>query len=183
MAPERALGGDVNNVATTFRRARKAYATLAPYGKPYRKHLIEGTIATIILVACRLAFPWPLRGLMEIVFGQAVRGGATVVGLVPKTGDPVVWLIGSFVVIILIWGVSESVQRLTYTRFAVGLVRDARATALKKIPAAERKSEAGDLIAAVTGDASRVKSGIKSVLIGTSRNAAFFVGVTVIVSL
>ena len=43
--------------------------------------------------------------------------------------------------------------------------------------------DAGDLIAAVTGDAARVKSGVKTILIGASRNGAFFVGVTIIVSL
>jgi ABC-type multidrug transport system fused ATPase/permease subunit len=146
-------------------------------------HLLGGTLATCVLVACRLAFPWPLRGLMEIVFHRGMHGnGAVVAGLVPHTGDPVWWLVGSFVVIILIWGVSESLQRLSFTRFAVGLVRDSRAAALAQIPAAVDR-EAGDLIAAVTGDASRVKNGVKTILIGTSRNGAFFVGVTIIVSL
>jgi ABC-type multidrug transport system fused ATPase/permease subunit len=136
-----------------------------------------------VLVACRLAFPWPLRGLMEVVFPARITGrGATVVGLVPHTGSPVWWLVGSFVVIILLWGVSESFQRLTFTRFAVGLVRDSRAAAIARIPVAGDR-QPGDLISAVTGDAARVKSGVKTILIGTSRNAAFFIGVTVIVSL
>jgi ABC-type multidrug transport system fused ATPase/permease subunit len=109
------------------------------------------------------------------------RGG-TVLGFVPHIGSPVWWLVGSFVAIILLWGVSESFQRLSLTRFAVGLVRDARAAAIARIPAADDR-QPGDLIAAVTGDAARVKSGVKTILIGTTRNAAFFVGVTMIVSL
>ncbi len=174
----------MKEILKTVRRARRTYGTLAPYGRPYRRRLIEGTLATLLLVACRLAFPWPLRGLMEIVFHKGSRGrGATVAALVPHTGDPVWWLTGSFVVIILLWGVSESLQRLAFTRFAVGLVRDTRAAALAQLPRTAENRDAGDLIAAVTGDAARVKSGVKTILIGTSRNGAFFIGVTIIVSL
>jgi ATP-binding cassette subfamily C protein len=170
----------MNDIRKNVRRARRAYAALAPYGRPHRRQLLQGAAATLVLVACRLAFPWPLRGLMEIVFHQGTRANG-VVGLVPRTGDPVWWLVGSLVAIILLWGISESFQRLTFTRFAVGLVRDSREAVLARIPATDRK--AGDLISGVTGDASRVKSGVKSVLIGTSRNGAFFVGVTIIICL
>jgi ABC-type multidrug transport system fused ATPase/permease subunit len=173
----------VNDIQKTIRRARAAYRGLAPFGLPHRRYLLGGSVATLVLVACRLAFPWPLRGLMEIVFHRGAQGnGAVVAQLVPHTGSPVWWLVGSFVAIILLWGVSESLQRLNFTRFAVGLVRDSRSAALARLPSAAER-EAGDLIAAVTGDASRVKSGVKTVLIGTSRNGAFFIGVTVIVSL
>jgi ATP-binding cassette subfamily B protein len=174
----------MNELLRTAQRARKTYRRLAPYGRPYRRRLIEGALATLLLVACRLAFPWPLRGLMEIVFHRGVAGrGATVAGLVPRIGDPVWWLVGSFVVIILLWGLSESLQRLAFTRFAVGLARDSRAAAVARLPRAAESRDAGDLMAAVTGDAARVKSGVKTILIGTSRNGAFFIGVTVIVAL
>jgi ABC-type multidrug transport system fused ATPase/permease subunit len=173
----------VNDIVKTIRRIRRTYRGLAPYGRPHRRYLREGAVATLVLVACRLAFPWPLRGLMEIVFHRGTQGnGAVVARLVPRTGDPIWWLVGSFVAIILLWGVSESLQRLSFTRFAVGLVRDSRSAALARLPSAGDR-EAGDLIAAVTGDASRVKSGVKTILIGTSRNGAFFVGVTIIISL
>jgi ATP-binding cassette subfamily C protein len=173
----------MNDIRKTVRRVRKTYAALAPFGRPHRRHLLEGAAATLVLVACRLAFPWPLRGLMVSVFHSGGRsGGAAVAGFLPHTGDPVWWLVGGLVVIILLWGISESLQRLYFTRFAVGLVRDTRAAAIAQIPAASGR-EPGDLISAVTGDASRVKSGVKTILIGTSRNAAFFIGVTIIISL
>ena len=167
----------------TLRRARTTFTTLAPYGRPYRRWLLEGTLASLVLVAARLAFPWPLRGLMEIVFHKGARGrGAAVVALVPQIGDPLWWLVGSFVAIILLWGMSESLQRLAFTRFAIGIVRDARAAALERLPSAAGR-DPGDLISAVVGDAARVKTGIKTILIGTSRNGAFFIGVTIIVTL
>src|SRR5262249_36909908 len=155
----------VRSALASLRRVRATVTTLAPYARPHSRHLAEGTVATIVLVAARLAFPWPLRGLMEIVFHNGTHGrGAAVASLVPRLGDPGWCLAGSFVAIIVLWGISESLQRLTFTRFAVGLVRDSRAAALAAIPAAAAGDrDPGDLIAAVTGDAARVKSGVKTI--------------------
>lgn len=174
----------MRQVRKTLRRAAATYRVLAPYGAPHRAHLRAGVLATLVLVAARLAFPWPLRGLMEIVFKQGSSGRAQgVVNLVPRQGDPVLWLTGAFVVIILVWGVAESRQRLAFTRYAVGLTRDVRGAALARLSGRGAHGSApGDLISTVTGDTSRVKTGIKSILIGMSRNGAFFVGVAVIIT-
>jgi ABC-type multidrug transport system fused ATPase/permease subunit len=175
----------VNELRRTLRRGRATIKTLAPYGRPHRRYLIEGSVATLVLVAARLAFPWPLRGLLEIVYQRGAGGrGGSVVALLPGRGDPVVWLVGAFVLIILVWGVAESLQRLAYTRFAGGLVRDIRIQALRRLPDAKVGGPvAGDVISTVTGDASHLKSGLKSILITTSRNGAFFFGVATIVAL
>ena len=58
----------------TLRQSRSAYRFLAPYGRPHRSHLVQGGLLTLVLVAARLAFPWPLRGLMEIVFQSGAPG-------------------------------------------------------------------------------------------------------------
>src|SRR5206468_10934788 len=138
---------------------------------------------TLVLVAARLSFPWPLRGLLELVFHNN-NTGQGVVGLVPKVGDPAVWLIGAFVVIILVWGVAESLQRLAFTRYAVGLTQGLREAALARLPERGARSvRPGDVLATITGDTSRVKTGVKSILIGISRNGVFFLGVTVIVTI
>jgi len=175
----------MTQVRTTLRRARTTVRVLRPFGRPHRRHLIEGGVATVVLVAARLAFPWPLRGLLEVVFPQTPTGrGGAVLALVPRVGAPVIWLVGSFALIVLIWGVAESLQRLAFTRYAVGLVRDVQKAALRHLPAAAQRGQgAGELISTVTSDAARVKSGIKSILIGMSRNGGFFLGVAVIVSL
>lgn len=175
----------MRQVQKALRRTRSSYRVLAPYGAPHRRHLLSGGAAALVLVAARLAFPWPLRGLMEIVFHQGASGRAQgVVSMVPHVGDPVGWLIGAFVVIVLVWGVAESWQRLAFTRFAVGLSRDLRAAALKQVSSGgPRGTEAGDVIATVTGDTSKLKSGVKSILVNVSRNGTFFLGVALIVSL
>ena len=168
----------------TLRQSRSAYRFLAPYGRPHRSHLVQGGLLTLVLVAARLAFPWPLRGLMEIVFQNGAPGRATgVVDMVPSAGDPELWLIGAFVVIILVWGVSESFQRLAFTRFAIGLVHDVRRKAIGRVTTDDTEASPGELISTITGDTSRLKSGITSILIGFTRNGVFFLGVAVIVTL
>lgn len=175
----------MTRVSTTARRARTAFRILLPFGRPHRRHLVKGGLATIALVGARLAFPWPLRGLMEIVFQPSPAGrGRTVLSLVPQTGDPVVWLISSFAAIIVLWALAESVQRLAFTRYSVGLVGAVQQAALRSLPRAVKPGRsAGDLISTVTSDASRLKSGVKSILISTTRNGGFFLGVAVIVML
>lgn len=174
----------MTQVRTTSRRARAALKILLPYGRPHRLHLVEGGLATMVLVAARLAFPWPLRGMMEVVFRNPTSRGQTVLKLVPKVGDPVVWLVGSFAVIILIWAVSEFFQRLAFTRYAVGLVADVERAALGRLPdALESGQGMGDLMSTVTSDSTRLKTGTKSILIGISRNGLFFLGVAGIVTL
>jgi ABC-type multidrug transport system fused ATPase/permease subunit len=168
----------------TLRQTRSAVRFLAPYARPHRRHLISGGLFTLVLVAARLAFPWPLRGLMEIVFHRDAPGRATgVVDLVPQLGDPELWLIGAFVVIILVWGVAESFQRLSFTRFAVGLANELRRKSIRRVSADPTSSSPGELIATITGDIGKLKSGVTSILIGLTRNCVFFLGVAVIVTL
>ena len=174
----------MKQLRSTFLRAVAAHRALRPYGMPHRRQLVRGAGATLVLVAARLSFPWPLRGLLEIVFHNNGTGGpGEVIRLVPHRGDPAVWLIGAFVVIILVWGIAEARQRLAFTRYAVGLSRGLRDATLANLPAPRRSRGAGEVISTVTGDIARIKVGVKGILIGVSRNGAFFIGVTVIVTI
>ena len=84
----------------------------------------------------------------------------------------------------LLWWVPASFRRRAWSRCGVGLMAGGRAGARGRLPkAAGSGQEAGGLIGRVTSDASKVKSGIKSILIGITRNGSFFLGVAVIVTL
>ncbi len=122
---------------------------------------------------------------MEIVFQHnTTTRGETVLTLIPRIGDPVVWLVAAFALIVLMWGLSESLQRQEFTRYSIGFARGAQQAALQRLPGAvQRGQQAGDLISTVTTDIARVKTGTKSILIGMTRNGGFFLGVAVIVML
>lgn len=172
----RAEPGPGRSLVERFRYVRRL---LGPYARPHRHWLVAGSVGTVFVVACRLAFPWPLRGVLELSFPQEF-GATGVVALVPSAGDPIVWLAGAFVLLVLLQGLSELVQRVSFARFAIGTVHDARSAAvglLTQPGGGARSRDPGDLIARVIGDSARVKAGIKGVLIRLTQNGLFFVGV------
>ena len=160
------------------RRVARVGRRLWPSIRRHRRWLATGTIGTLFVVACRLAYPWPLRGVLEVAFKHRHSG---VADLVPGNGDPVPWLGAAFLAIVLVQGLAELVQRVSFARFSIGLTRDVRAEALAGIargPAPD-SDEAGDLIARLIGDTSRFKSGLKGVLIRLTQSGTFFLGVAV----
>jgi ABC-type multidrug transport system fused ATPase/permease subunit len=166
-------------------RVWSTYIRLRWFGKPYRTHLRRGALASILVVACRLAFPWPIRGLIELDFHHG-RQAAAVVALVPDIGSPLLWLGGSFVVIVLLQGVSEYIQRLAFARYAVGLTRDVRGDVLARLvtrDSALTERGPGALLAHLVGDSARLKSGVKNGLIAAGRNGSFFLGVFAIIAI
>lgn len=172
----------MTSLLKTTRRTRKAYADLAPYAQPHRRHFYHGLAATLLLVAARLAFPWPLRGLMDIALRRSANTRTGFVrNIVPPGVDPMFWLIGCFIAIVLVWGAAEARQRAAFARFTNGLASDARTAGLQRLPLAPA-ADPGHVLTTLTSDAGRVKSGLKSILVATTRNATFFLGVTVIVA-
>jgi ATP-binding cassette subfamily B protein len=155
---------------------------LGPYARPHRRWLVFGSLGTLFVVACRLAFPWPLRGVLELAFDQ--QGSTGVADMAPSAGDPALWLGGAFVLIVLIQGLAELVQRVSFARFSIGLVHDARTAAVERLSQPRTpngdKRDPGDLIARVIGDSARVKSGLKGVLIRMTQNGVFFWGVLIV---
>ena len=165
-----------------IRRTRYVTRRLGPYARPHRRLLIFGFLGTLVVVACRLAFPWPLRGILELAFSE--QGATGVTDMVPASGDPALWLGGAFVLIVLCQGLAELVQRLSFARFSIGLVHDARTAAVEKLSRPQAPGlpdrDPGDVIARVIGDSARVKSGLKGVLIRMTQNGVFFFGVLVV---
>ena len=166
-----------------FGSAYRAFRILRPYGRPYRSHLVTGSAGAFVVVACRLAFPWPLRGVLELAFHKTGGRGAVIANLAPNVGSKTAWLVGTFVAIVLLQGIGEYVQRLGFARYAIGLSRDARASAVRALVASgSLTAQPGDSTSRIIGDASRVRSGVKVVLISLTRNGIFYAGVTAILA-
>jgi ATP-binding cassette subfamily B protein len=159
-------------------RLVRVIGQLRPQIRAHRRLLVVGTLGTLIVVACRLAFPWPLRGILEVAFDTP---DAAVASLVPSSGDPMLWLGGAFLAIVVAQGIGELVQRLSFARFSIGVVHDLRTQALARL---ERgANDPGDVIARVIGDSARFKSGLKGVLIRLTQNGTYFVGVCVMLTI
>jgi ATP-binding cassette subfamily B protein len=156
---------------------------LAPEARRHRRYLLAGLAGTLVVVFCRLAYAWPLRGVLDQAFHQTKHG--FVDALVPSSGDPVLWLSGAFLLIVAMQGMAEFVQRVSYARFSIALSRDLRAEALATLARGPTPStkDGGDAISRVIGDTSRFKSGVKGVLIRFTQNGTFFVGVFVMLTI
>lgn len=165
----------------TWRRIQRAYRTLSPYGRPYRPALLGGSLATVGVVACRLAFPWPMRAILESTLHRGHRAGA-VLNLLPAGADRTTWLVVAFVAIVLGWAITEHLQRLTFARFAGAVARDTRATAMTAIGNGAGEGHVADLIASAQTDATRLKSGLRGLLINATRNGLFFFAATAIIA-
>lgn len=163
------------------RRAVAAWRGIAPFARPHRGALVPGLLGALGVVVARLAFPWPLRGVLELTLHSGGARGASVTQLVPARHQSA-WLIGAFVAIIALWAVAEYVQRLAFARFASGTVRDAREAAIARLEAkgGESRKDPGELLARIMGDSQRLKSGIRGVLVNATRNGIFFLGVAAI---
>ena len=58
------------------KRARNTIRTIKEYGQPQASWLVRGGLATLGVVFFRLAMPWPLRGVVEVVFPRESRASA-----------------------------------------------------------------------------------------------------------
>ncbi len=140
---------------------------------------MAGATAAILVVAARLALPWPLRAIanqwMHIPGAEASAGIAGI--------DPVLLWGGLFFVAVAVLGLADLLERLFFARLAIGTVRDLRRRARDKaldIARNEATIKRGDLIARIVGDAARVKSGLQGFMVHVATSSLLFIGVTVI---
>jgi len=162
----------------TWKKSRRSLAMLRPYGRIYRTWLVKGTLATVGLVLLRLALPWPLKGVIEVLLPHAKKHAH--LAWLPSWGDPILWFIGAFVLLVLGVGVAEMIQRVCMAKFATHTVHDLRAAAVRGAARRGGQDDPGDLIARIIGDAARIKESLKGILIHASQNGLLFLGVAVV---
>ncbi len=160
----------------TFRRDAVSIARrMVPFARRHRAWLQRGSCAAIGVVAARLALPWPLRSLVDGVLGA--EGTADTQALLERALPLGALLLGIFLAL----GLFDLLERLWFARFAIGTVRDLRATAYRaalRVHQRGVKSSTGDLVARLVGDAARIKAGMQGFLVHVATNSLILVGVT-----
>ncbi len=139
---------------------------LLPFTRRHRGLLGRGLAFTCLLVASRLALPYPLSAIVDPVTTPTLPGWASQVTV----------LAGAFVSLALLAGMAEHFQRLAFAHFAGRTISDARSSAVTRIQ--RRSGEAsGDLAVRVMADCARVKQGLKGVLNHITVNGLMVLGV------
>jgi len=159
----------------------KVWREFKPFSIPHRWNLWKSMFAGLLVVGCKLAYPWPLKHLIkpwleQTKHGQTLPGGGEWVKDAPTMAI-------LFFFIVLGLGLGDYLQRVFVARFAIAWVRDIRATAFRAVqksdPRAIRK-RTGDLVARLIGDTARLKAALKGFLFHVATNGALFLGVAVI---
>lgn len=161
------------------KKKQRAINTIFTFGGAHRSWLIRGGLGTIGVVFCRLAMPWPLRGVIEVVFPRGHEDGKLLVDFLPSWWEPVFWLAGIYLLLAFILGISEFIQRVNIMRFAAQTVHDMRAAAVKgaKSLSSFERASSGDLISRIIGDSARIKAGLSGIVVHGLQNGLLFVAV------
>ena len=168
---------------TTRERWVATRAGLGPYVRPHRRQLVVALVASGLVTAAQLALPWPLKGLVELTLTPVPAGAG---GSSPDlgAGSPVWWLAAALVLLGLVLGFAEQWQRLAVSRFVVPVVNDARVGIFTKLvrsaPVGAAGADAGDVFTRVITDTSRLRVGMKGVLVHVLQHGLFLVGVCVV---
>ncbi len=167
------------------RRARfRAIATgLGPFARPHRRQLVSALLASMFLTAVQLAFPWPLKWLVDLNRLGAGSADASRF-LLPAGASPVVWLASMFALLGLAFGIAEYWQRVAISRFIVPTVNDARLGLFSQL--IDRSSgdgiqrDPGDVVTRVVTDSARLRGGLKGVMVHLLQHGLFVLGVCVV---
>lgn len=156
----------------------EALRLLLRTSRPHRRALLVGGVATLGVIAMRLALPWPLRGVIENVFPPAA--GETGPLAAPPGLDPVLGFCLLYVLFALGVGSFEWIQRVWMARVASRTAHDLRTRAVDaaRSTATRSTSDDADLITRVVGDVARIRADLKGILIHLGQNGLLLLGIT-----
>lgn len=164
------------------RRERLAVigSRLGPYARPYRARLVTALVASLGVAAAQLALPVPMSWLVDLAAPTA-GGGAP--DWLPVAGDPELWAVTALVLVGVLLGGSEYLQRVCLATYVVRTVNDARIgilTGLLDSPErpGRKRRDPGDVVTRVVGDTARLRVGMRGALVHLLQHGLFLVGVS-----
>ncbi|MDH4227085.1 MAG: ABC transporter ATP-binding protein/permease [Deltaproteobacteria bacterium] len=165
---------------TNGKKSSSALNTVVTYGKSHSRWFWRGAVGACLVVFFRLAIPWPLKWVIEMVF----PGGHadSILAYLPSSGHPVAWFAVLYVLLGAGLGFAELIQRVNLMRFASFTANDLRSAAVKGFAALDstKRASSGDIIARVVGDIGRIKSGIAGILVHGLQNGLLFAVVCIV---
>jgi ATP-binding cassette subfamily B protein len=165
-----------------WRKGIKATRRLGRYGAPHAWSFLIGAAASLLVVAARLAMPWPLRTAVED-WSRAAASGADLGQSARAVSASLAELGLLFLGILLVLGFADFIARLFFARFSIALVHALRRDVyleLVRTRSSETSQHAGDLVARLVGDSARLRSGLQGFFVHVATNGLLLVGVTVV---
>lgn len=169
----------VSRGSSILAKCRRVLHIVQRYGGRHRRWFIRGALAALIVVGAKLALPWPLKALLT-PWLQSSGEDATHVAWAPLGLDPIIAMAGVFLLLLVLLGLADLLERLYFARFAIAITRDLRAEAFAAVVRTDPRhveTLPGDLVSRLVGDANRAKAGLKGFLVHVATNGALFLGV------
>ncbi len=166
------------------KKKNRAFETLLTYGGRHSLWLYKGAAATLGVVVFRLLMPWPLRGVIEIVFPRGSHKGAIMVHYLPGWGNPVIMLALLYLLFAIGLGISEMFQRVNFKRFSASTAHDMRAAAVYgagTMPL-HKRTATGDIVARIIGDSARIKAGLSGIMVHGLKNGMLFIAACAVIT-
>lgn len=160
------------------KRAVATWQSLAIYPIRHRRWFFRGALFALLLVAVRVALPWPLQVLIQPWLESGHLRGSGLFGEHPAL---VVGIIYAALVALL--GFADYRLRYNFARFSISVVRDIREGILDGIAQLRRRDRgrtSGDLVTRLVGDSARLKAGLKGFLVHVATNGLLFLGISVV---
>src|SRR3954454_1061757 len=175
----RAATSGRHRAATRRDRLAEVLAGLGPFVRPHRRDLISALGASVCLALVQLAFPWPLKWLVDL--GRGAKGHGATPTLLSGVAGSALWLGAAFALLGAALGFTEYWQRLAVARYVVPTVNDARLLLfnrfLESSAQGNRVRDPGDVITRVVTDTARLRVGLKGALVHLLQHGLFVLGV------
>jgi ABC-type multidrug transport system fused ATPase/permease subunit len=178
-APEsRSVGTRLGRHVDLVRKIGDTIRGIVRLGRRHRALFLKGAVASIGIVAVRLALPWPFHSVAALITGTDSTTGIT-----QNVSVQILQLSLLFLVCMTILGLLDYLARLFFSRFSIATTRDLRQKVFSStlgISPESRKVASGDLVSRLIGDAARVKAGMQGFLLHVATNGLLFIGVAVV---
>lgn len=155
---------------------------LGPFTRPHRRRLVTALAASVFVTLAQLAIPWPLSWIVDLAAPGRVSRSAPP-GWLPTGGSPTLWPTLALVLVGVVLGGSEFLQRVAVGKYVIRSVNDARVGILSsslRTDSSKRKRDPGDVVTRVVGDTARLRVGMKGALVHILQHGLFLVGVSVV---
>lgn len=158
---------------------------LARYGRRHWRPFTIAALAALLVVAARLLLPWPLRMLADQWLPEQATTASSPQSWLPAGLSIPVAMGLAFCALLVVLGLFDFIERLYFARFSIATVKDIRAAAFAMTISEQGsgKTQSGDLVARLVGDAARLKAGLKGFLVHVATNSVLFLGVIVVLFL
>ncbi len=159
----------------TLNQTKSALSLVRRYGRVHRRWLAHGLLATLVVVALRLALPWPLKWAIELVSGGAGSGFE----LASDWQTRLLGIAATFVGVSAILGYAELRQRVAMKQYAAATVHSLREDALRLFTTrlSTLVDEGPDMISRVVSDTARIKAELSGILLHASQNGLLYLGI------